>query len=252
MHYIDRVLVNSFLEAVRSNLRGQSLPVESLYQKMNLVIRYGDHEEEGKMKPTLIPRNVALLFFNESPEIQFRGAKIEIASYTQDKEVIEEKTLTGPIDKQIKDCLLYILELTGKEVSHRCAKYPKRALQDAVVNAVYHRGYEPHHREPIKVHIRPDRIEITSYPGPHSSLKPEHFQDRRDIPSVPARNRRIGELLKDLKLAEARGTGVNTIFKTMRQNENPPPSFLFDTSFFQVTLPVHNVHAVSRHRPSGR
>ena len=239
MRDIDHKLVNTFLEAVRSKLREQSLSDESLYQKMNLVIRYGDHKEDGKVKPTLIPRNVALLFFNQSPEIHFRGAKIEIARYTQDKEVIEDKTLTGPIHEQIEHCLFYILEQTREEVSYACVTYPQRALREAVVNAVYHRSYEAPDREPIKVHIHPDRIEIISYPGPHSSLKLEHFQDGHHIPSVPARNRRIGEFLKELKLAEARGTGVNTIFKTMKRNENPPPSFFFDASYFQVTLPAH-------------
>ena len=206
---------------------------------MHLVIRYGDHKVDGKVRPIFIPRNVALLFFNRNPAEHIGGARIEVARYTQDKEVIEDQTLSGPIDEQIKKSLDCILQQTSEEVSYACLTYPERALREAVVNAVYHRGYESDDGEPIKVHIRPDRIEIISYPGPHSSLKIEHFQEGRDVPSVPARNRRIGEFLKELKLAEARGTGVNTIFKTMKRNENPPPSFWFDSSFFQVTLPAH-------------
>ena len=99
---------------------------------MKLVRRHGDHKEEGKVKHTLIPRNVALLFFNQNPELHFCGAKIEIARYTQDKEVIEEITLTGPIHEQIKHCLSYILGQTREEVSHACVTYPERALREAV------------------------------------------------------------------------------------------------------------------------
>ena len=206
---------------------------------MKLVVRYGDHTKEGRSKPTFVPRNVALLFFSQNPENHIPGAKMEIARYSQDRDVIEVKTLTGPIQDQIRNCIKYVLKQTSEEVSDACLTYPERALREAVVNATYHRGYEPMHPDPIKVHIHPDRIEIISYPGPHSSLKPEHFQDGNGVPPVPARNRRIGEFLKELKLAEARGTGVNTIFKTMKRNENPPPAFSFDTSFFKVILPAH-------------
>ena len=206
---------------------------------MDLVARCGDRTVQGKLQPYYVPRNFSLLFFNPNPHKFFRGAKIEIGRYSRDDDVIEEIPLSGPIDQQIRQCLSYILQHTQEEVSYACVTYPERALREAVVNAVYHRGYEADHCDPIKVHMRPDCIEIISYPGPHPSLKPEHFRDGTKRPSVPARNRRIGNHLKQLKLAEARYTGVNTIFKTMKRNENATPSFDFDASYFQVTLPGH-------------
>ena len=232
---IDRVLVDIFLGEVKSDLRKKSLPAEVLYERMDLVIKYGDHKEGGKIKPTLIPRNVALLFFNRHPERHFRGAKIEITCFTQKNEVIEEKIVTGPIHQQVEDCLSYIMEKTSEEVSYLYTTYSEQALHEAVVNAVYHRSYEPDVCDPTKVHIRPDGIEIISYPGPHPSLKPEHFQDGRNISSVPERNNRIGEFLKDIGLANTQNTGVNTIWRTMKQNR-VQPSFTFDASLFQVTL----------------
>ena len=42
------------------------------------------------------------------------------------------------------------------------------------------------------------------------------------------RNRRIGEFLKELDLAEARSTGVPKIFRAMRQNGSPEPIFESD------------------------
>ena len=206
---------------------------------MDLTTRYGDIVESGKLKSKYVPRNFSLLFFTPNPYVFFRGAKIEIGRYSRNDEFIEEKKLSGPIDKQIRECLSYILEQTQEEVSYACVTYPERALREAVVNAAYHRGYEPEHCDPIKVHMRPDCIEIISYPGPHPSLKPEQFMEGSRRPSVPARNRRIGNHLKQLKLAEGRYTGVNTIFKTMKKNNNSPPQFEFDSSYFQVTLPSH-------------
>jgi predicted HTH transcriptional regulator len=61
------------------------------------------------------------------------------------------------------------------------------------------------------------------------------------IPPVSARNRRIGELLKELRLAEARGTGLTKIYRAMRLNGSPAPRFDFDAtrSYFRITLPIH-------------
>ena len=56
---------------------------------------------------------------------------------------------------------------------------------------------------------------------------------------VPSRNRRIAELLKERKLAEGRFTGVRTIYRTMKKNNNPKPSFHFNKSYFRVRLPGH-------------
>lgn len=118
--------------------------------------------------------------------------------------------------------------------------YPLPAVRESLVNAVYHRSYEgvP---EPTKVYLHPDRMEIISYPGPVPGLEREHFRLGGSIPPVPARNRRIGELLKELRLAEARGTGVPKVFRAMEQNGSPLPEFDFDDarSYFRVKLPAH-------------
>ncbi len=69
----------------------------------------------------------------------------------------------------------------------------------------------------------------------------EHLKPNEKVPPVPARNRRIGEILKALRLAEMRGTGIPKIRRTMAQNGSPEPSFHFDENrtFFQVILPAH-------------
>ena len=55
------------------------------------------------------------------------------------------------------------------------------------------------------------------------------------------RNRRIGELLKELSLTEGRSTGNPKILRAMAANGSPPPEFETDDehSYFQVRLPVH-------------
>ena len=41
--------------------------------------------------------------------------------------------------------------------------YPYEVLEEALVNAVYHRGYDQ--REPTEVRVNPECIQIINYPG---------------------------------------------------------------------------------------
>ena len=208
---------------------------------MRLVRSFGDKEQRGRLVKCLVPRNVALLFFNETPSEYFPGAKTDIAIYDQNKNIAHEVEYVGPIDKQVSNTLEYILRETKdkEEESLAYVLYPRKALREAVVNAFYHRGYEPEHPDPVKVRIYPTHIDIISYPGPHPSLKPEHFVEDGDMPPVKTRNKRVGGFLVKRKLAEEKGTGVRTIFRSMKENGNYTPAFQFDESYFRVRLPGH-------------
>ncbi|MCY4377710.1 MAG: hypothetical protein OXC31_28470 [Spirochaetaceae bacterium] len=65
--------------------------------------------------------------------------------------------------------------------------------------------------------------EITSYPGPVPGIERDHLRAGARVPSAPARNRRIGEFLKELDLAEERLTGLPKIFQAMEQNGSRRP-----------------------------
>ena len=60
------------------------------------------------------------------------------------------------------------------------------------------------------------------------------------------RNRRIGEFLKELDLAEGRNTGIGKIVRAMRENGSPPPEFYNPEtrSFMTVILPIHKAFKV--------
>ncbi|MBF0550419.1 MAG: hypothetical protein HQK60_07780, partial [Deltaproteobacteria bacterium] len=77
-------------------------------------------------------------------------------------------------------------------------------------------------------------------------LEKSHFDGIDPLPPVPARNRRIGDFLKELRLAEGRGTGLPKVRRSMQENGSPPPRFDFDDvrSYFRVTLPAHPEYIV--------
>lgn len=120
----------------------------------------------------------------------------------------------------------------------RVWNFPYAAIEEAVVNAVYHRSYEE--REPIEVRISLDELVVVSFPGPDRSIRLEDLQAGRAV-SRRYRNRRIGEFLKELDLTEGRSTGIPKIFKVMAANGSPAPLFETDDDrlSFVIRLPSH-------------
>jgi ATP-dependent DNA helicase RecG len=238
---IRETKVREFLNDVGSGLVDEA-DTKTLYRNLRIADPVNGHDA---------PRNVGLLFFSQNPEQWFPGARIEVVQFAGDSSgnILEEKLFKQrPVQEQLRECLAYlenlsvrmIQKLPGRAQAGHWVSYPSLALREALVNAVYHRSYEGV-QEPIKVYLYPDRMEIISYPGPVPGIEIKHLDGYSPLPPVPARNRRIGELLKELRLAEGRGTGIPKVRRTMAQNGSPPPRFDFDEarSYFRVTLPVH-------------
>lgn len=237
---ISLTLVREFLHDVRSELVRES-EGERVYRAMHIVSPVNGHT---------VPRNIALLFFSPDPERWFRGARIDVVEFPDEAggDVIHEWSFSGPLHHQVRQCLNHLESMTTRHLEKRgdhveargWLSFPIPALREAVVNAVYHRSYEVS-VEPTKVYLYPDRIEVISYPGPAPGTELVHLQGGAPTPPVPARNRRIGEFLKELRLAEGRGTGLPKIRRTMRDNGSPEPRFDFDVdrSYFRITLPAH-------------
>ncbi|MHB8090406.1 MAG: Fic family protein [Syntrophales bacterium] len=153
----------------------------------------------------------------------------------------------GPLARMTRDALDYIKR---NFVSETVIKHPRRAessrvenipyiaIEEAVVNAVYHRGYDV--REPVEIRIMHDELVVLSYPGPDRSVRLEQLRVGKAMPRR-YRNRRIGEFLKELEFTEGRSTGIPKIIDAMQANGSPPAEFDFDEdhSYFMVRLPVH-------------
>ena len=83
-------------------------------------------------------------------------------------------------------------------------------------------------------------IEIVSFPGPDRSVTKEGLK-RYKVSNRRYRNRRIGDILKELHLAEGRNTGFGKILRTLEENGSPKPEFETDDdhSYFISRLFVH-------------
>ena len=237
--------VREYLRDVGSGLLDE--PDErNVYRRMRLTTKVNDHEA---------PRNVGLLFFARDPVEWFRGAKIEVVQFAADRagDVQEERIFGGALVDQLRDCLGYLENLSTRHLRKQpdrsrvrgWVSYPMPALRETLVNAVYHRAYDVDQPDPTKVYLFPNRVEITSYPGPAPGIEARHLLPDAEVAPVPARNRRIGEFLKELGLAEMRLSGLRKVFRAMEANGSQAPRFEFDEQriWFRATLPAHPEYA---------
>jgi len=235
-------LIEEFLEEIGSTLLDQvtAIPIEQLGRMMNIV---------GGLDESPFPKNIGLMFFNEHPEIFFPMTQIDVVWFPDGPggDIFEEKSFKGPLSRITRDALSHIERNYLKETvikhpdraeAERLWNYPYAAIEEAVVNAVYHRSYEE--REPIEIRITPEELTILSFPGPDRSVKMKDLVVGKAV-SRRYRNRRIGEFFKELDLTEGRSTGIPKILRAIKENGSPKPLFETDEdrSFFLVRFPVH-------------
>jgi ATP-dependent DNA helicase RecG len=194
-------------------------------------------------------RNIGVLMFAEHPEKFIPGSYIELIRFnTKEAEASDdfiEKTFTGPIWKQVQDALDYIntnvieekvVKLQGQAESERFFNYPYNALEEALVNAVFHKSYRE--QEPVEIRIYVDSIQILNYPGLAKWINLERFAEGR-IKGRKYRNRRIGELFKEIDLSEKKGTGIPKILRELKKNGSPGPEFDMDDDRTYLNTIIH-------------
>lgn len=238
---LNITLIQSYLKEIGSSLyaEAENMDFAELCKSMNIVSTLPEYTK---------PKNVGLMFFCLEPERFFPYAQIDVVEFPDDTgDRILEKTFRGPLHQQLREALLHIknnilqeqvLKDDNVAEAKRFFNYPFAAVEEAVSNAVYHKGYDE--REPVEVRIERDRIVIVSHPGADRSISRAGLREYR-VYSRRYRNRRIGEFLKEMHLTEGRNTGFRKIRNALRLNGSPEPLFETDEdrTFFSTTLYVH-------------
>ena len=130
-----------------------------------------------------------------------------------------------------------IIKPKDKAESITFFNYPYQAIEEAVVNALYHRDYQE--REPMEITIGPKKISILSYAGPDRSISLDAIHKAEHLKSRRYRNRRLGDYLKELQLSEGRATGIPTIQDELRRNGSEPARIETDEdrTYFLIEIP---------------
>lgn len=239
---IDMLLLRDHLRRTKSRLATQSetLPKSELLAQMALL--------DGPVE-RLLPRNVALMLFNEHPERFFPYAYIDVVHFPDGETAptFSEQRFSGPVQQQIRDVLHYlrtqfiqelVTKITMQAEAVRVWSYPFRSLEELVANAVYHRDYQV--REPIEIRVYRNSLVIVNFGGPDRSLRLEALTTAT-VRARRYRNRRLGDFLKELDLTEGRATGLPIVQQALRDNGSPEARFETDDerTYFLVELTRH-------------
>ena len=244
MEDISPLLLKDYLKKVDSRLVKEDFTsnMERILEQMDLL--------DGPIENRLV-KNVAAMMFAEHPEKYFKTTQVDIVLFPEGLEnnpdnFIEVPVIKGPVPTMIRETLNYlrinvvkerIQKPEDDERSIKVFNYPYQALEEAVVNALYHRDYMQ--REPVEITVEPDKISILSYSGPDRSISMEDINEAKALRSRRYRNRRLGDFLKELNLTEGRATGIPTIQKKLKENGSPKAMIKTDEArtFFLIIIP---------------
>ena len=239
---LNITLIQNYLREIGSSLYEKSITGDftELCSDMNIISILPEYVK---------PKNVGLMFFCAQPDKFFPFAQIDVVQFPDGLggDNIIENTFKGPIHHQLREALQFIKNsIVSKKIVKSAYKaesdwvfnYPYAALEEALANAVYHRAYDI--REPIEVRVEKNMIEIVSFPGPDRSVTQEGLKQYR-VSNRRYRNRRIGDILKELHLTEGRNTGFGKILSALEENGSPKPEFETDEghNYFITRLFVH-------------
>lgn len=243
---ISTTLLRDYLVNVNSRLAKEDLTgnLMSVLEQMNLT----DGPSENKML-----KNVAAMMFSDQPNKFFPYSQVEIVTFPNGREqnpnnLVETPPIKGSVPYMIRETLNYlrtnvireqVIKQKNDERSLRFYNYPYQALEEAVVNALYHRDYKV--REPVEITIEPDKISILSHSGPDRSISIKAIKEAKSLRSRRYRNRRLGEFLKELDLSEGRATGIPTIQDELQRNGSSKATIETDDerSYFLIDIPCH-------------
>ena len=196
---ISTVLLRDFLVEVGSGLADQDLSGENLKGVLEQMDLLETTPEGFKVK------NVAAMMFCEHPEKFFKMTQVEIVIFPKGRmqdpdNMIEVAPIRGCVPKMIRDTMNYLKTNVIQKKIHKPENtersvvkynYPYQALEEAVVNSLYHRSYIE--REPVEITIEPDKISILNFGGPNHTISMQAIREARMLRSRRYTNRRLGE-----------------------------------------------------------
>lgn len=245
MEDISMVLLRDHLVKVGSKLADElhKVALTEILEQMELLT--------GPTENRML-KNVAAMMFCENPSKFFPYTQVDIVHFpggsVKDPDNFSEITIKGSVPQMIKQTMDYLKsnhlkervhKVSGQQEAVRCWNYPYDALEEAVVNSLYHRDYRQY--EPVEITIEPDGISILNCPGPDRSISEEAILKGDKLKSRRYRNRRLGDFLKELDLTEGRSTGVPTIQAKLAANGSPRATFetTDDRLTFLIHMPIH-------------
>ena len=243
---ISPVLLEDHLRKTGSKLAKQvrERGVEEILNDMQLLV--------GPPELRYI-QNVAIMMFCEHPEKFFGYTYVQMTSFpkgsVENPSISEDfPNITGSVLQMIQATMERfrnliirekVIKVPNQMEALRIFNYPYQAIEEAVVNAFYHRDYMSF--EPVTIEIEPDCINIMNFPGIDRSISEKTIAEGKRFVSRYYRNRRLGEFLKELDLSEGHSSGIPTIQEELEKNGSPRAEFFTDEDrrAMRIRIPIH-------------
>ena len=243
---ISSVLLEDHLRKTGSKLAKQvrERGVEEILNDMQLLV--------GPPELRYI-QNVAIMMFCEHPEKFFGYTYVQMTSFPkgsiENPSISEDfPNITGSVPQMIQATMERfrnliirekVIKVPNQMEALRIFNYPYQAIEEAVVNAFYHRDYMSF--EPVTIEIEPDCINIMNFPGIDRSISEKTIAEGKRFVSRYYRNRRLGEFLKELDLSEGHSSGIPTIQEELEKNGSPRAEFFTDEDrrAMRIRIPIH-------------
>ena len=206
--------LNESLWAELLSATGASKPEDEL-ERMALLAQ----DESGDMCATV----AGILFGTHNPEQWLPNAMVTATCYAgRDRASgqIDAQEITGPLNKQISDAVSFAvrnMHVAARKIPARLdmPQYSKKAIFEAVVNAVVHRDYTIHASR-IRLSMFEDRLEIQSPGALPNSLTLENMDSRQ-----ATRNQVLATVLGRIPVGETLGSEGRMYF-IERQGDGVP------------------------------
>lgn len=215
------------------------------YHEAQLGLSLADHLEQSRLSLEVLLRNLrladcvdgdwrltvaGLLMFGADPQRfmpQSRLSAVAFAGGDEDADILDRREITGRLPQIITDARLFMernIRQPARELGFQrqdLPLYDRKALGEAVVNAVAHRDYSLSGSQ-IRLFVFDDRVEVRS-PG---RLPNSITLDNIRLGVHAERNRRLATLLTQLGYMSAIGTGIpRLIIRLSRLLSGREPEF---------------------------
>ena len=215
------------------------------YHEAQLGLSLADHLEQSRLSLEALLSNLrladcvdgewrltvaGLLVFGADPQRfmpQSRLSAVAFAGGDEDADILDRREITGRLPQIITDARLFMernIRQPARELGFQrqdLPLYDRKALGEAVVNAVAHRDYSLSGSQ-IRLFVFDDRVEVRS-PG---RLPNSITLDNIRLGVHAERNRRLATLLTQLGYMSAIGTGIpRLIIRLSRLLSGREPEF---------------------------
>jgi len=207
--------------SVAEQVEQSDLDLVQLLRNLRLI-----HELDGQIVVSV----ACLLLFGEQPQRfmpHSRLSAVAFAGVDEDSDILDRREITGRLPTIIDDAKAFLeRNIRQPAIEHGFRRedillYDRRALGEAVVNAIAHRDYSLSGSQ-IRLFLFQDRLEVRSPGRLPNSVALENIK----LGVHAERNRAIATLLTQLGYMSAIGTGVpRLIIRLSRQLSGREPEF---------------------------